>query len=221
MLLSRFMPGTLVGELLPGLTMPEAEALGGAVGSTLAAIGSVTFPRPGFFDGAELAPGPPDMEPTADLPQFVERCLRDGNTGHTLSPREQDQLRQLAERSAPGLAALRGARHLVHADFNPKNLLALRVDGGWRISAVLDWEFAFSSSPLFDVGNMLRHERTAGYASGFLAGFSTYGGQLPADWPELSRALDLFSLADLLTRPPDHRYFHQAASAVRQLLAVG
>jgi aminoglycoside phosphotransferase (APT) family kinase protein len=220
-LLSRFVPGTLVGDQLPRLTAAEAGTLGHAAGAALAAIGTITFSRPGFFDSAELVPGPPGMQPTAGLSAFVDRCLRDGNANHALSAAELDGLRRLAERCEPRLASLRGSRQLVHADFNPKNLLAAHVDGHWRISAVLDWEFAFSSSPLVDIGNMLRHPRPAGYADGFIAGFRAHGGHLPADWPELSRALDLFSLADLLTRPPDHRYFRTAASAVRKLLAAG
>ena len=219
-LVCRFMPGTLVGDLLPGLAPAPASALGRAAGTALAAIGSVTFDRPGFFDAA-LVPGPPGLEPTGGLGEFVERCLGTGNAGAALSDAEQDGLRDLARRWEPGLASLHGSRQLVHADFNPKNLLASLVAGQWRISAVLDWEFAFSSSPLYDVGNMLRHERPAGFVNGFLAGYAENGGYLPPDWRQHSRALDLFSLADLLTRPADHRYFRKSVATIRRLLGEG
>jgi aminoglycoside phosphotransferase (APT) family kinase protein len=109
----------------------------------------------------------------------------------------------------------------VHSDFNPKNLLALRgADGHWRITAVLDWEFAFSGSPLHDVGNMLRFggEIPAAFADGFADGFRAGGGELPPDWREVSAALDLFALADLLTRPAGHRYFLKAVAALRARL---
>jgi aminoglycoside phosphotransferase (APT) family kinase protein len=219
-LLSRFVPGTLIGDVLPTLSVAEAAALGRSTGAALAAIGTVTFGQPGFFGDAELLPGPADIEPTAGLPAFVDRCLREGNAGETLTGPEQDALRRFAERSAAGLTAVRGARQLVHADFNPKNLLAVRRDGSWQVSAVLDWEFAFSSSPLFDIGNMLRHERPAGFVDGFLDGYVAGGGLLPDNWRPLSQALDLFSLADLLTRSPDHRYFRRALTTIRQLLAA-
>jgi len=47
---------------------------------------------------------------------------------------------------------------LVHADYNGKNLLMQSTHEGWQVAAVLDWEFAFAGSPLFDTGNFLRHE---------------------------------------------------------------
>jgi hypothetical protein len=43
----------------------------------------------------------------------------------------------------------------------------------------------------------------------------------PPDWREVSEALDLYALADLLTRPPGHRYFGRAVSALRKRLAAG
>ena len=219
-LLSRFMPGRPVSELLPQLPPDEAADLGRWIGWALGAIGTVRFAQPGFFADGALEPGPPGAEPALGLPEYVARCLKEGNAEGHLTPREQDDLRYLAERSAPALNALRGERRLVHADYNPKNMLAERdPDGRWRLTAVLDWEFAFSSSPLFDIGNMLRHERAPGFADAFLTGFTENGGHLPGNWRELSRALDLYSLADFLTRPPNHRYFQRSISTIRQLLA--
>jgi len=73
---------------------------------------------------------------------------------------------------------------------------------------------------LCDVGNMLRfsEEIPPDFGAGFIAGFAEAGGALAPDWRELSRALDLFALADLLTRPADHRYFGKALRAVRAQL---
>jgi aminoglycoside phosphotransferase (APT) family kinase protein len=217
-LLSVFMPGEQVGSVLPRLSPDEAADLGHSTGAALAAIGTVTFPAPGFLSGGMLEPGPPGLDPTTGLPEFVERCLAQGNTDGHLTPAELDALRRFADRATPALAAVRGAHRLVHADFNPKNMLAERRDGRWRLTAVLDWEYAFSSSPLFDVGNLLRHERPAGFADGFLAGFRDGGGDLPPDWRRISQALDLYALADLLTRPPDHRYFQRSVQTIRTLL---
>jgi Ser/Thr protein kinase RdoA (MazF antagonist) len=170
----------------------------------------VTFDAPGFFEDGTLRPGPPGMEPTSGLDVFVRRCLTEGNAAGHLSDEEQEALLRYAERAVPALAGLQGARQLVHSDYNPKNIL---VDGP-RIAAVLDWEFAFSSTPLVDVGNMLRDTRPPGFADGFLDG---YGDRLPPDWRELSQALDLFALADFLTRPVDHRYFRKAVDRIRAL----
>ena len=87
--------------------------------------------------------------------------------------------------------------------------------------AVLDWEFAFSGSPLNDIGNMMRPRpaAAAGLAAGFVAGYREAGGKLPAGWREIREALDLYALADLLTRPAGHRYRRQAVALIRARLA--
>jgi aminoglycoside phosphotransferase (APT) family kinase protein len=217
-MLSAFMPGRLLGEVLAEKGAAAAE-LGEAAGRTLAAIGSVSFAAPGFFGGGALEAGPAGMEPTNGVDAFVRRCLAEGNAAGHLSADEQRRLVRFAEQAAPELEAVRGSRQLVHADYNPKNLLVSQRTGRWQVSAVLDWEFAFSSSPLFDIGNMLRDPRPAGFDEGFVAGYRAGGGSLPAGWRRLSRALDLFSLAEFLTRPVEHRYFRRAVERIRRLVA--
>ena len=219
-LLSAFAPGRPLGDVLAGASGAQAAELGRQTGRTLAAISSVEFAAPGFFSDASLRPGPPGMEPTSELDTFVQHCLNEGNAAGHLSDDEQQALLRFAAEAAADLAVLHGSRRLVHADFNPKNLLAVRTDGRWRLSAVLDWEFAFSSSPLFDVGNMLRDPRPAGFGEAFVDGFREGGGQLPGNWRRLSQALDLYSLADLLKRPADHRYFQRAVERIRALIAA-
>lgn len=173
-LVSRYVPGVLVSRALPVL------------------------------DGREAASSPPPSCPhsygAASTPRATAATAGTG----WLDMAERAGLLRLAERMAPRLAPVRGARQLVPADYNPKNLLARRRASGWAVAAVLDWEFACSSSPLFDVGNMLRHRRDLppSYVDGFVAGYRAGGGLLPAHWREISEALDLFALADLLTRPP-------------------
>jgi aminoglycoside phosphotransferase (APT) family kinase protein len=146
---------------------------------------------------------------------------RDAAAGDRLSLAEQDGLRELAALAGPLAARAAPGRRLVHCDYNPKNLLAVRQDGRRTVTAVLDWEFAFSGSPLTDIGNMLRPRPAAqaGLAAGFIAGYREAGGRLPADWREISEALDLYALADFLTRPPDHRYRRQAVKLIRARLA--
>jgi aminoglycoside phosphotransferase (APT) family kinase protein len=80
----------------------------------------------------------------------------------------------------------------VHSDYNGKNLLVHERGGCWSISAVLDWEFAFSGSPLTDIGNMLRFRTAypACFASAFITGYREAGGNLPPDWREVSADSD-------------------------------
>ena len=43
--------------------------------------------------------------------------------------------------------------------------------------------------------------------------------RLPADWQPVSQALDLFPLADILTRPPDGAMFARALGVLRRRMA--
>lgn len=229
LLLSRFMPGVLVSGVLAQQGEAAAGDLGRSAGIALAAIAAVSFSSSGFFTGPDLIPSPAGMP--ADLPEFAEHCLRTaaaqdvqaggGEVGDGLTRAEQNGLRELAARAGPLAASAAPGRQLVHSDYNPKNLLAAQEDGRWVVTAVLDWEFAFSGSPLNDIGNMLRPRpaAAAGLAAGFVAGYREAGGQLPVGWREISEALDLYALADLLTRPAGHRYRRRAVALIRARLA--
>ena len=89
-------------------------------------------------------------------------------------------------------------RNLVHADYDPANILVDEINGIWKITAILDWEFAFSGSTLCDVANMLRyaHQMPKIFTEAFLTGLS----DLPKDWELSINLLNLFSLLDCLAR---------------------
>jgi fructokinase len=207
-LLLEFVPGTQVDVLLETLGEDDAHAVGVAAGRALAAIGTIGFDRPGFFSDATLRPTPM----SGDLAGFVDDCLRRADSRWQLTESEEDGLRALAVGWTPLVPT--DAR-LVHADFNPKNLLAERAEDGWRVT-VLDWEFAFSGSPLTDLGNVLRFGETP-FTDGVVAG----AGPLPGGWREAARALDLFAVADFLTRPPKLPIARDIRVLVRRLAGEG
>jgi fructokinase len=218
-LLSRFMPGVLVSELLAELDPPSAEALGRDVGRVLAAIGAVRLPCPGFLHDATLVPRPGDPDPACHLPQFVAAALAGGHADAELTADEQAAVLRLAIRRAPLAARVTGSHSLVHGDFNAKNLLAARGDAGWRVSAVLDWEFALASSTLFDAGNMRRFaaDLPPAYLTGFDHGFEHHATGLPADWRDIAATLDLFALVDLVTTSHPGPLRPRAAALLRHL----
>ncbi|MFI5619638.1 phosphotransferase [Streptomyces sp. NPDC051567] len=221
-LLYRFVDGTPLSQVLAdGPASGDARALGRAVGTVLARIGRVRLPRPGVFGDSSLVPAPDGAAPLGDLPGFVDHCLVTAAPDGPLSGTDAAVLRALARRGPRAVTSVAGESSLVHGDFNPKNVLVQRRAGQWAVAAVLDWELAFSGSPLFDVGNMLRfaHEYPPAFTRGFVDGFRGGNGRLPADWRRLSRTLDLFALADILTAPPDPAYFARAHTVLRRSAA--
>lgn len=214
LLVSRFAAGTPGDRVLAGGDDADAVGLARAMGETLAALGAVRFAEPGFLG--------PDLVPTGGpvatgLVPYAERELARGNAGAAFDDRELAALRALVAREAPLVEAVAGQASLVHGDFNPKNVLAEPYGAGWRLTAVLDWEFALAATPLFDVGNALRFaaERPADFEPAFAAGYERAGGVLPPDWRRISRAVDLFALVQFLSRPPEHRYFRKSVALLR------
>jgi aminoglycoside phosphotransferase (APT) family kinase protein len=220
-ILTRFASGVPLTSVLAGAAEEDGPQLAEAVAEVLVAIHSVRFGRPGFFSDGALRPDATPPEHHDDLAAFVEATVTRGNAAAVLSEVEQRALVELAARCAPLVAETADADQLVHSDFNPKNLLMRPNDHGtWRVSAVLDWEYAFSGSGLFDLGNMLRfpQDLSPGFAEHFPGAYEKADGALPGRWQEISEALDLFALSDLLTRSPDHPLFAQAAAAIRRRL---
>ena len=218
-----FVPGTPLSEILDR-GGPGMDDLGAEVGRMAARIATVTFARPGFFADADLAthPQPPWSK---QLPEFAESCMTATPDFRLDRPTRRSWAALCAEH-APALAVIDDQARLAHADLNPKNILVTRTAAGWRVDALLDWEFSYAGSPYGDAANMARFG--VDYPAGFLAGFSSgfadnQPGDLPLvdDWAYLGRLLDMFALSDLVTRGRDHPVADQAATVIRQWLTTG
>jgi Ser/Thr protein kinase RdoA (MazF antagonist) len=215
--------GTPLSEALLG--GEDMGGLGEEVGRVVARIGAVTFGRPGFFADERLTveEGPPWSR---QLPEFAENCMRNACAQARLDLDTREVWAGMCAAEAPALAGIDDQARLAHADINPKNILVTRARRGWRVDAVLDWEFGYSGCPYGDAANMARF--AADHPPGFLDGFrSGFAGHQPADlpladdWEHLGEVLDMFALSDLVTRPAGHPVADQAAGRIRSLVAEG
>ncbi len=218
-----FVAGTSLGDVLAAGGEGMGE-LGVTVGRVIARVGGATFDRPGFFRDRELSVR--EQPPwSAQLPEMVAGCM-DAVPSERLDPGARRDWADLCAAHAPALAAVDGQARLVHADVNPKNILVTRVAGGWRVDAVLDWEFSFSGCPYADAANMTRFggDYPARFTDGFLSGFAAYhpaGLPRASEWAYLGRVLDMFALSDLVTRPAGHPVADRAAAQIRWWIANG
>jgi hypothetical protein len=73
----------------------------------------------------------------------------------------------------------------------------------WKISAVLDWEFAYAGSWTDDVATMLRysHKMPGTFKTGFLRGLTDGGIEIPND---LDLRIHQYNIAALLDAIPRH-----------------
>ena len=191
------LPAVLVTEFVAGergdLVLPTLDAaglgvLGVNVGGILDRLAHVPTPRPGMFTGPDLLVEP--FEGLADgLPGWVDAHLCELTTW---TDEERAGLVAVADTAQDLLDAIQRTC-FVHSDFNPKNLL---VDPTTlEVTAVLDWEFTHSGSPVTDTGNLLRFDREPAFVAGVL---ETSGADLDA-----ARAADLVALVDLAARDHD------------------
>jgi Ser/Thr protein kinase RdoA (MazF antagonist) len=204
----------------PGIGVSELRQLGAAVGRAAAAIGAVSFDRPGFFADGQLAVAA--QQPWSEqLPEFAVTCM-DKTPDARIDRAGRVAWADLCAAHAGALVAIDDQARLVHADMNPKNLLVARDGDEWRVTAVLDWEFSFSGCPYADAANMARF--ATGYPpdfiEAFLAAFAENLGE-PQDWLYLGRVLDMFALSDLVTRPVGHPVADQAAEVIKLWLTGG
>lgn len=194
--------GERLDVVLPRLDSAARGRLGRSVGRTLAAIHAIGFDRPGFFDASLLVREPVDFG-RAGLLAWLETCFADGPGAERLGRELTDAVFAFAAREGHRLGAWMTRPVLVHADFNGSNIMVRTAGGGPEVAAVLDWEFAFSGSPAFDFGNLLRPDPglLPGLADAVATGYTDAGGALPPGWRRIAAIADLTAWADFLTRP--------------------
>lgn len=195
--IAEFMPGITLRDLLLGDELCDMEQLMEETGEILSKIQKIRFPCSGFF-GKDLSIQEPLMQ--GSYVDFAKDCLKHPTVIDTLGQDVISKISTVLEKYA-SLFPDETQTHLVHGDYDPANLLVDRADGRWKISCVLDWEFAFSGSPLQDVANMLRyaHHMPKIYETSFLSGLQKGGVTLPEDWRLRIDLLNLIALLD----PPD------------------
>ncbi len=185
------------GTPLDGLTdVAELERLWEALGETLGGLAAVRFAVPGFLD-ATLQPEPLGDDPVR---AYAHATLFEGKAGTRLGTSLRDRLWLFAQASADLLVGQQQARQLVHGDCNPSNILVARTGDGWRVCALLDWEWAMAWTPLCDCGNLFRIDREpdAALQAAFARGYARTAEPLPENWQELSHRLDLLSALEFL-----------------------
>jgi aminoglycoside phosphotransferase (APT) family kinase protein len=199
--LLRYVEGLTFRELKRGGDTEAIAQAAQSAGETLAAIHRTVFPKPGW-----LAPGlavtVPLLEGRNAMARFADLCLASGNLQRRLPPDVCEGVHALMWSALAELDLCEEQTNLVHGDFNKRNVLVHQTNGRWAVAAVLDWEFAVSSTPLADFANFLRYEQASRTLAEpfFSKGYLQAGGILPVDWRRISRVVDLVALCDVLTR---------------------
>ena len=202
--IAEFMPGIALRDLLLSDDNVPVAKIMYKVGAMLAFIAKHTFPMSGFFDK--------NLHVLTELGQkgyldFVKTCLNNSEILSRLDTKIISSIEQFISKYST-LFPSNKESCLVHADFDPANILVGETNNGWEVTGILDWEFAFSGSMLCDVANMLRyaHKMPIEFEQGFLNGLQDSGIKLPQNWKITVDLLNVLSLLDCLVKAnPTHR----------------
>ncbi len=202
--ITEYMPGLSLRELL--LTPPKAhiESLMVQVGLILASIQRYQFPTSGFFDEDLKIREPLSRQ---SYITYARECLAYPMVGEVIGQESIGKINEMLEKYGPFFPD-ETQTHLVHGDYGPENILVDQVEGQWKITAILDWEFAYSGSTLCDVSNMLRyaHHMPPIFEEAFLTGLAQREVILPPQWRISVYLFDLISLLGCLigSSPKEH-----------------
>lgn len=201
--IAEFLSGMLLRDLLLSNPSSEFKPLLVDVGLMLVNIHNTQFERAGFFDR--------DLKIAQSISQqgyveYGQNCLNEPLVQQLLTCEVINTIDHYFEKLYSFFPNEKET-NLVHADFDPANILVLKKNDQWEISGILDWEFAFSGSSLCDVATMLRyaHQMPDWFEDGFLHGLASGGHSLPKNWRISVHLLNLLSLLDCLVRSCDKR----------------
>jgi len=202
--LIEFIEGTLLSDSLNQLDSGDLTKVAAEAGATLQAIHSFDLGQAGFFD-ENFVFNPAFENFGGSLYDYIYSNLQTDRVRERLGE-------ELAERTLASVRAKRdvywsipNSTRLIHCDYNLKNILIRKVGSAWKVAGVFDWEFAIAGSPLVDVGNFLRFEDElpSGFREAFIQGYLSDSNELPSNWREVAKLLDLAAMVNFLESERD------------------
>ena len=204
-LINEYVIGSTFRELKRTKDLKAIQQASYSVGATLALIGGFKFEKPGRLEveehAAALEVGPKFIEGPDQIARLMDTFLASANCEQRAGPKLIQRLHDYLWSWSSRIPDLEEGPCLVHNDFGNRNILVREENGKWVVAAILDWELAFSGSPLLDVGHFLRYERRRAplREPHFSQGFVEHGGQLPDNWREIATIIDLSGIVECLT----------------------
>ena len=207
--ITEYMPGISLRDLLLNHPNGNIPGIMYQAGQILASIQKYQFSIAGFLD-ADLKVSPPTSR--QEYVTFARECLTHPTVLAQIGHETISKITEYLEKYG-SLFPDENQTHLAHGDYGPENILVDKIEGQWKITAILDWEFAHSGSTLCDVANMLRyaHHMPPIFEDSFLQGLKQGGVNLPEKWRISIHLLNLLSLLDCLIRRSPKERPHQCA----------
>lgn len=189
--------GVLLWNVIKTGNLQDITSAAASTGKVLANIHAFTFTDSGFFGENLKVRDHLNMDGERFL-SFIDECLH-ANCGFWLGEEYTRKVWSFCQTYSSLLNENVETPVLLHSDYNGLNILVQQKAKGFSVSAVLDWEDAFSWSRYADIGNMLRYEEEGStYETHFIQAYKEEGAVLNDNWKLLSKLEDLVALCDML-----------------------
>ncbi len=195
---TQFMPGIPLRDLLLSATPHDLSAIMYNVGTILSKIIKFTPPDPHkCYTKLNEDQGIPEES----IKQFSRSILNHPDVIKFLSQEMRESLQHYVEQLPDYIT---DQKNLVHADFDPANILVNQQNGQWNVSAILDWEFSYAGSWTDDVATILRyrHKMPPLFQEAFFKGLTDHGIDLPKNLDLIIDQYNIAALLDAITRHP-------------------
>lgn len=197
-----FLKGITLRDLLLSDRPHDIKSLMREAGFYLSKIRQIQFNKAGFFD-KNLCIIPHDSEDAHY--DYIKNCLIHPIVIKYIHPENHTKIIYYIDRYKAELSDLH-EKNLVHGDYDPANILVDQIDNHWKITGILDWEFAYAGSTFQDIANMLRyaHFMPSIFEESFLHSLKENGMILPENWRIKIHLLNISALLDcFIRRPPE------------------
>lgn len=197
--LLEFIEGELLSDSLGSLDAAHLTRVAAEAGTILQAIHSFELGKAGFFD-ENFVFNPAFQNFGVSFYDYICSNLENGRVRERLGEALAERALECVRAKREVYRSIRNSTRLIHCDYNLKNVLIRKVGSAWKVSGILDWEFAIGGSPLVDIGNFLRFEDELppGFSDSFIGGYASGAIGLPSNWREVARLLDLAAMVNFL-----------------------
>jgi aminoglycoside phosphotransferase (APT) family kinase protein len=166
-----YMPGILMRDILLAHDSSAIIQCCQEAAGYLAYINTVKFAHGGFFQE--------DLAVTKFTQRYYDyfvNIISNKNIKNNLDKNLVNRIFNILEKNIKYLPDIANS-NLVHGDFNPANIKIDLKNKVYTITGILDWEFAFSGSYLFDIASMLRysHKMPDYYEESFISALKNMG----------------------------------------------
>jgi aminoglycoside phosphotransferase (APT) family kinase protein len=196
--IQKWIPGYPLHHFFQASSSQDIKNIAAKVAEMLCVISNHSFSTPGFF-GKDFNIQPFESENQQHpFIAYIDDCLKD-HAKKWLGESLADSVWQFVLKNQAIFPSLEPAC-LVHGDFNPDNIL-INAEGN-AVAGIIDWEFSFAGTYLFDIGNLLRIDIPPKFEQGFIEHYEVSRKiTLPEQWKKMIKLQDLSNLIGLLNTP--------------------